>query len=357
MLYITLSLAIIAVIICSIIFLPRLIKKKKPQGVKELRLVEYLSIYNKPVSPNIAVSLMMPIMLYLRDKHNQGEVFLKLSPSRILVKNDGCHIYETNGVPTDEFIAPEQRSGEFAGIKADIYGICALLRYILEYYYKSNIDQENVVNSATKALKEIISKGLDDEPLNRYNNMQELIFELANFNTGLTEEALAPFSSLMKQEGDRGTVINSKKTDKELKKGNRAPIIMFSFISFLICLSIGYFTLSYFAVLDYTKKHEFAMANEALNHIPYSFYFFPQESTFIKAGMYMDNREYDEAINELQILANYTGADELLLEVKYRKAAYSNMEGLKICSLLTKLLSDRLDKTEWSRKIMFVMSI
>ncbi len=318
--YIVFGLVAIVVIICTIRFIPFHKKLKNSKGITELKLTEYLSLLNKPITPNEAVSLLMPIVLHLREKHNQGTVYLKLSPSRIIVTTDGCHFYESDEMASDEFYSPEQRSGDFAGIKADIFGICALLRFMLQYYYRNYGKDENPQNSSLEVINAIINKGLSENPEDRYANMQELILNLAPFNTGISAAMLTPFSQ---EEGflnsDTYLIIQNKK--QKPKKKRLALILIFSGLGFALIILFVFFTVSYFSAINHAENYEFSVANKEFNNIPFVSKIFPQDSCFIIAGLAMENREYDKATEKLNTIENYKGASELLSEVKYRKAA------------------------------------
>ncbi len=321
--YVLISIAVIAIALCMIVFIPKIKGKQVVKTRKEIKLSEYLSRLNRPIAANEAVSLLMPILLVLREKHNQGTLYLKLSPSSVIVKKDGCLLNESNEIASDEFFAPEQRSGGFSGIRTDIFGACALLRYMLEYYYKIHTDDEKSLDTSIDMLNVIINKGLSDLPEDRYSNIQELILELAPFNTGISEQALIPFiEAQIKQtrKDNKQDVFDNNFNGKP--KNKKLKYILISGIGLIIVCTIGFFTINYFSAIQDAASYNFAEANTELGYIPFSTDIFQQDSIFISAGVAMENREYDKAISELRRIQNYNGAEELLLEVKYRKAAY-----------------------------------
>ena len=172
----------------------------------------------------------------------------------------------------------------------------------------------------------IINKGIDENPQNRFSTMQELISELAPFNTGLTKEELEPVFKLSKGEENKTprvseSIFQKSNKNKKLKKEHKVLIVTILCICLFICLIIGHILLNCHNVYAHLENHEYVMAEKALKQIPFSSSLLPQESVFIKAGILMENKQYDKAIAELQNIIDYPGTKELIWEVKYRKAA------------------------------------
>ncbi len=314
---------LVALIICGIIFIPRTKSKTKNKVKKELLLNDYLSSLENNIDAYTAVSLTMPILLYLRNKHNEGSVFLKLSPSRLTVTMDGCNLRDSEDIPTDEFISPEQSKGAFAGIRADVYGVCAILRHMLTYRNKDKSD-EFIADPTTEGLIKIVSKGLLENPEDRFASMQELIFELSPFNTGINEKALDPFKMVSNkvniQESPQDKTSIKIKKPRTIRK--KLIIILTAFGTGLIVLAfVGYSAISYVSAMNNARSYNFREASIGIYNTPFSQALFPQDYTYIGAGVDMLNRNYDDAIIKLETLGDYNGAAELINEAKYRKAA------------------------------------
>lgn len=308
----------VVVVVLVGIFLPRLIKRKG--NLKGMPLGEYLLRLGKPLDAYAAVSLMMSVVLQIRDSHNNGSLFLKLSPSRITVKKDGSHLTESSDNPTDEFLSPEQRSGHFAGVRADVYGVCALLRYILEYGGHAEEAQENR-DDATEALYEIIDKGLSENPEDRQATMQELLTELSPFNTGALLEwpQMKPANREKKTKTDNAIVeTDGKKKGKKRKLA--AVLISIGVVVIILLAAFVWSIINYQKAVACSTEYQFAEAEEAINRVPFASQLYPEDMAYIEAGRHMENREYDKALETLSQVSG-DAARALVNEVKYRKAA------------------------------------
>ena len=325
--YILIALAVI-IIMFLIIFMIKIRKRSKKGTSKELKLNAYLEKLKGPLDAHSVVSLVMPIMLQLRDMHNNGNVYLGLSPMKISVSRNGCKLQELNSFSSnfspDEFAAPEQRKGALTGIKADIYSVCALLRYLVGYKNET-FSEENILNSneVLLALNNIIDKGLSDNPDERFSNMQELILALSPFNSGISDSALGTFDVALrpkKQQIDsnipRDTL--SKSTIKKRWPVHRIIIVIAGAI---ILVFLSFSAINYFFAIDNAKNYAFDDAYAELNRIPFSNTLFHNDYTFIEAGSDMLNRDYDTAVTKLESLNDYENAAQLISETKYRKAS------------------------------------
>lgn len=314
-------LVLIAVVVCGIIYLPRFRNKmNKKRAKKELLLSDYLIALEFDIDANMVVSLMMPIIIYLRNKHNDGSVFLKLSPSRLVVTKDGCMLIDSKDNTSDEFIAPEQKNGTYAGIRADIYSVCAIMRYMLTYKYR--IQARKNINTSSEELWKIIDKGLSEKAEDRFENMQELILLLSPFNTGINEQELSPFeltpNNFTAREVQTGEhFINSKKL-KDIRKRKRTFVIIG--VGIALVIFVGYSAINYMLATNNAKNGMFREAYTEICNIPYLQAFFADDYEYIIAGVDMLDRDYDKAISRLEELGNYSGAEELIFESKYRKA-------------------------------------
>lgn len=313
------GIGVVAVVLLGI-FIPKLVRKRR--NLKGMPLREYLSRLGKPLDAYAAVSLMMPVVRDIRDSHNNGSLYLKLSPSRIMVKKDGFHLVNASDNPTDEFLSPEQRGGRFAGVRADVYGVCALLRYILEYGREGGEAQEDR-DAAAVALYGIIDKGLSENPDNRQASMQELLTELSPFNTGVTLEWPKPQKPVKDGKRKQKTdVANIDAGEKKRSKKRKLAAILIS-VGAVVVILLAVFVWSvvnYQIAVDCSSEYQFTEAETAINRVPFASQLYPADVAFIEAGRYMENRYYDAALETLSQLSGDAVA-ALTNEVKYRKAA------------------------------------
>ncbi len=158
-------------------------------------LPAYLASLDRDMPEPLAVHLLMPVLLELRELHLQGLVDSHLCPARIMLTGGGC-VLTQQGLPvSDEFLAPEQTQGGHAGVAADIYSACAILHYMVTFH--SRLHQEDPLQSgdankqkpintrpesADQGFQAILAKGLAQSPGDRFPSIQALIYALAPFN-------------------------------------------------------------------------------------------------------------------------------------------------------------------------------
>lgn len=310
-------------VILAFVFVPKLrnsIIRIFSPNKKEMELNEYLFRLDTPLDAYSIVSLIMPVLLGLRNKHMQGSVYLKLAPSAIAVTKNGFKLNESKDIASDEFYAPEIREGKFAGIRADIYGACALIRYILNYYYPSLVAGPG---SAIAELTRIINKGLENRPEDRYGNMQDLISELSPLNRGIPDRillSLTEMNRISKKEKHDNIII---KTEGKAKPKRKRPVLIIILAGCGLILAFVIFSaVNYFSAIDCANNYDFKEAYTYINNIALSEDIFPDNYYYIDAGYDMVNRNYDSAIQKLESYKNQNSETEgLIKEAKYRKAA------------------------------------
>ena len=296
-------------------------KRKKPKykfGVKnEITLDSYVEKIGYPLDTESIVTLIMPVALELKDRHNQAEVYLQLAPNHIVIDQNGSHIRKLasdGSFQQTRFAAPEQLQGKYSGIKSDIYSLCAVMKYL--YTYSSDTSEMQFEKNNTKDLSkapaleievkeklflEIIAKGMQEEPEMRYASMQELIFALSSFNLG-AREAFLPKSAVAT-------------SDKPKRK--KSLLIGFAL---LLCVII-YFTVNLVSAVINARNQSFTNAKQSINNMIVSSNLFPRLSTYVGAGFEMESQNYDNAITAFASLGEYGEAQELVTESQYRKAA------------------------------------
>jgi len=267
--------------------------------------------------------MLIPIAQYLKNKHDQGSVFLRLYPGCILVTRAGCMLNGKYERPADAFLSPEQKAGAFAGVQADVYAFCALLNYVLQGHSDMENDEER---EAYHAVIKVVKKGMSTSLTRRYRSMQDLIIDLAPLNRGMSAEAMKPFAG---QKRRRSSVniqtIKSEEFSKakirrtyDRKKVRR--IIAAITAALLICLAAGHVLLNRHLALKEMDVFEFEEANRLFCNIPLCWVLFPKENQYIEAGEYVTMSRFQEAIDAFGSLGDYRNAPTAVLETKYRKA-------------------------------------
>ena len=322
--------AVLCIVGIGIILFVKLKKTDKKRKINELPLIDYLSAVDM-LSANSLVSLLMPVILSIRDMHNRGIVFLKLSPSRIFVNKEGFLIRNSDDQPTDEFISPEQRKGSFAGIKSDIYSVCAILRFIInKAESKISVSGNDNSNENRVLLNSIISKGLSENSEDRYSDMQELLYALAPFNTGIDSQAQKPFiNENAKYEDDRKSAKEIRVENQPILSKARRIIISITVLLFGLAILglILYSFIFHNIAMEHAENYDFYEASNEMGSIPLSPYIFLDDYIYIRAGVNMLDRNYKAAESKISLLTHYDGSKELLKEVQYRWAGKLADEG------------------------------
>lgn len=312
----------LALITFLLIFFLKIKRKGRMKLSKELPLAEYLAKLGRPLDAYAAVSLLMPVLLRLRDMHNQGVLCLKLSPANLCVSKSGCVLRASSAFISDQFVAPEQRAGNFAGVKADIYSMCAVLKFLLGNTAASQTAASEP--SAAAELERIVEKGLSSDPSKRFSNMQELILALSPFNSGLPEYALTPFKHTgvlperPKHPIKYSRVLASIAAPKSKK---RVVLLIVGSVIAVLCGLFGFFAINYASALRHAKAYDFQTALTQINRIPLGQRIFARDYCFIDSGSKMLARNYDAALETIAPLNGYDGASDLELEIQYRRAA------------------------------------
>ena len=316
------GLAGLAVIAVITVILPKKIRSKS----KALPLDAYLQRLNRRLDPACAVSMMMPLALQIRDKHNQGAVYLKLFPAHIIVDKSGCKLNPATAQDTflyPEFASPEQLQGKLSGPRSDTYSFCALLRYMIckspQAVVVDNADfapdnQQAEEPAELAALNEILDKGMAEDPSRRFASMQELILELSPFNRGIAAYALQPFG---KEKSEKVKVEKQRKLKKHRSKKFK---IVFAVITVFV-LAVVYFGGNLLLAYTSMKKQDFKSADAYLGNTLFLGGIFKDMRAYIDAGVLLTDKNYDGAAAAFQAMPGYEKASELSQEAQYQKAA------------------------------------
>lgn len=301
--------AIAAAVVLLIVFRPKIeayIKTKRA-----IPLNEFVKKLESPINANTAVSLLMPVIIQLQEMHNKGIVYLKLSPSNIKVTGKGGELRKTESMPTDEFCAPEMLKGGFAGIKADIYGICAILRYLIGNAAEKDLDKA----VSEKEFGSILAKGLSENPADRFNTVQDLIYALSPFNIGISKHESGVIETERKSKKAKRTIFASLSKSKKV-------VLIASSSAFMLAVTVFLCSLiNYYIAMEHAKNFKFKQASDSFQCVLFGKQIFFSDFVYIEAGLKMEEREYENALYKLSTLENYYGAEELISETKYRKAA------------------------------------
>jgi serine/threonine protein kinase len=250
-----------------------------------------------------AVSLLMPGALQLRDKHQQGEVYLKISPDNLLVTPKGCIISPKAsgaGFLNERFAAPEQLEGRYTGIKSDIYSFMAVLSYA--------ISDEALAAAPNLAL--IIAKGMSTDPEQRYASMQDVIFTLSPFNTGEV--------NLAREHSDRQMARTEKPVKPKLKI--KYGLLIPACVLVLLGAFAGYVLINHNNAVMAMGELDFATAGASFDNTLLGGQLWPKEQAYINAGLLMESGDFDGAVTAFEALGDYSDAPTMILEAQYRKA-------------------------------------
>lgn len=322
----------IAMVVCAWFFRKRInFKKREP-----LILSEYLTALETPLDCCSAVSLLMPIALNLKSKHDAGTISLHIFPAGIGVTESGCVLLENNDKPTERFLAPEQRKGTFAGIPADMYAFCAVLDFMLEARLQKF---ENSGDDAEcNEVRRIIKKGLAEKASSRYASMQELIFDLAPLNRGISAESLRPFNKKneLKKRIAIATDAKSMKSAEEIaietktKRHNKKMLAILVSIALLVLFFVSAATFSIVnknTALEKMDSFAFDQAVELFHRIPLGSTIFPIEQKYIAAAELVVKKEFDAAKDAFELLGDYRKSKPAMREVIYQKGLYEISNG------------------------------
>ncbi|MDD4311836.1 MAG: trypsin-like peptidase domain-containing protein [Eubacteriales bacterium] len=321
----------LVLILASVWLFVRWFQKK---NIKRMPLPAYLARRTTPLDCNTAVSLLMPLALYLKNKHDAGSVSLRLFPGNIIVTSDGCRLADSRDNSTERFLSPEQRKGSFSGIPADIYSFCAVLDYMLEKTFQS-IAVEDEKPDEYIEIRRIIGKGLSKQPTSRYVSMQELIFDLAPLNTGISVDFVERKKRKSKNQkpnhkactaiiSDATTIEQQAKDDETKKRTRKKKALVFgtAVLSILIVALSAFSLISRNTALQRADGFDFDNAVKIFYKIPFGKVLFPKEQEYLSAAQLVVDRKYDEAEIEFRKLGNYRKASAAIIETKYQKGVY-----------------------------------
>lgn len=338
---IILAILFVAYTLCVIFIRKRKNKSKKTQKQQtSISFNEYIETAKDKLNYSDIATVLMPLAIELRDKHNAGALCLKLHPISVLVDAKGARFntsFSDDGYQRIDYLAPEQLNGGRVSHKTDIFAFCALMNFAVSFLKKENderrpqepdkedrnfaedITADHIKEERTevpqeeneKAFLEIIKKGMARDPNERFANMQELIFALAPFNTG---------SIIIADEEPDETIKNdSAKNTKGLIIKLACGVCAFLAASsiLLVCCQKKVVKTTkemagnhdYEGIIDLSKQIVL-YTDELKSYVNYAY-----------AGRALEAKDYDLAQASLETFGGFLDSEELVKECIYRKAA------------------------------------
>ena len=329
-------------------------KKDAPaqSDYKDLPLPRYLQALNRPLGIDEIASLMLPLAIELRDRQNNGNLFLKLSPSQLLVTPDGIKVNPMPAGTPDEqldFMAPEQKANKTLSLCTDIYSFTRILRYMADFkpeqilppqiipVVETAVDttQDSTDSTAGELpppvpveatslpitpepnsiqeqqlhwLQAIIDKGLQEDPAQRYANFQEMIYALSGLNNGISAALTTPLKNVLPVE--------------KAKKSSSTVLIAAAIALgvFLVALTV-FQGLVYFNIDKAVKADDFSKAQQALSQFILPGLLPAGELKYVEAGNLFLDHQYEKAFKAFTALGDSFNAKDMAKESKYKEAA------------------------------------
>lgn len=283
-------------------------RNKKQNGTT---LRKFMSEYPDGLGVHDAVALLLPVAIQLRDMHNNGQPHLQVSPDTIMVGTTSWLVAPTEAESdryASGFAAKEIYSGSEKGALSDIYSFCAVLYYASFGSVPVNALQrgaEDICTNGNPAFAKIINQGMQIQPEDRFETMQNIIIKLSEYN-------VKPFTP---KEVPQVTAATSRQ-----KKRTPLYRILIAVSVIAIVIVVGYMG-SYLAAFSFAQKGDYSSAEKYLIapaitklHDKY----FP---AYVEAGVLMEHRQYLESRELYASISGYLDSDTLALEADYRYAA------------------------------------
>lgn len=315
--------------------------KHKKEKAPPIVLSEYMAQSPEGLGITSAVSSLMPVLLQVRDMHNNGKLHLQLSPFTLTVSDGGFLAVppaENAGAKyTPGFAAPEIYTEDGITTATDIYSLAALLYYTVCGKAPANainrspgeeIDLPETIQDNSFA--EILKKGLSFEAAERFSSVQELVHALSPYNTSQTlslQPVQAPGSGTSTVRAD-GTVIGllpeqNAETAVRPKRvsGKKAAAIIAVAVLGCIVLLAGIYWGTYLSARKYAGNEQFSKADKLLFAPSVTAMHDENLLSYIDAGIAFENRQFNTAMDAFKALSDYPNATHMFNESTYRYAA------------------------------------
>ena len=309
---------------------------RKTTRAQRLSLEQYYRQNQNAFTPEATVSLLMPVLLALRNAHQEGTLCLKLSPDVISVQN-GKAALDTKALETSrltlQFAAPEQLVGQRGTPQTDIFAACAVLRYLTQ--------------SDDPAFAAILEKGMREDPAERYGSMQALIYALTAIanavptaqSTAACEQqaVLQPQSAQAAVQTTQAaaaetdlcacaaaavsrpvTAFRRPKDPKRMKRLLRICGIAAACLAVLLVL--WHNIANYAAAMKKTEQGDYASAAASLENIWIKALFPAKGNAYLSGVQAMQEGNFAEAFALFDGLKPYRSSADLAMEAQYRMA-------------------------------------
>jgi serine/threonine protein kinase len=184
------------------------------QGSMTNPTLHSLAAVEKPVSPDIALKLILQVANALTDASQSGFVHQNLRPETILVQEDGFSVVLNFDAPVPQpgaedwdmrYSSPEQKEGKVLDSRSNIYTLGIILYELIngfppEAAFEPNIDQsEDGVPTINDQISHIIHNCCRKEPWARYQTVDKLIADINHSLTGDSTPFEKPDSPIVAQ--------------------------------------------------------------------------------------------------------------------------------------------------------------
>ena len=185
--------SVVCGVLAALLLVGALLTGRGGKKIKAMSLQEFLTVYPQGLGVSKAVALLMPVVLALRDNHNNGKLHLQICPEKIQVTPDGVHLVDPTGQESDRFntgyAAPEIYKGSGCGISSDIYSYAALLyRTATGKVPENSLHPEQVAEaiavlaSTEPEFAAILKQCMAPEAQDRPQSVQDVIYQISSFN-------------------------------------------------------------------------------------------------------------------------------------------------------------------------------
>lgn len=323
----------VALIALTLLVAFALIKSQRSKArAAAVTLRSYVAAHPNGLDIHEAVAMLLPIAIQLRDMHNNGTLYLQVSPDTIVITPKGVALKGAPGIEAERFsggfAAPEIYEGSGIGAASDIYSFCAVLFFAVTGKVPANsLKQEDLQSDfalyesiSPESLK-VVQQGMAFQSHNRTASMQQIIYQISAFNC-------APFQP-----------------PKE-PKINVKPVS--ALVSVVICAILGAAfavnpvivqAINYNRAIDLMEAGQYSSALAVFQAVEaykdsadriQACRTANNDGKYQQAKQLMDIKAYDEAIQLFSEIRGYLDADTLRKEcgeAKLFEAARSNFEG------------------------------
>ena len=301
---------------CLFLLIKRGGSKKTVRGPKKAQTLEaYLSGLTRSLTPQEAVSLLMPVFITVRDQNQAGRLLQKLSPLNIVIKGQAASL-DLNRLAqsplTLQFAAPEQKETGTASQTTDIYALSTILSTMIQPRAVGEL------STADAAFLAILEKGMAARPEDRYPSMQELIFALAPYNT----QAVLPADSTADPSDPEKPKTERKRLSFHWKKAYTRRLCI-ALPALALIAVLGHCIATYSLAMSAMKNVDVLKAADYVEDMWFTKLLKEDDWGYLSAAIHTKNGHYTKAQELLLYYLDYQNSNELVTEVLYQKALAS----------------------------------